>query len=431
MERLTDMFSETSDMSYLLEVTRCLISIKEPQALFDTVVEKAVELTGACRGYLFLLETPSAGSVSDFGEFTAVAACRPAEWAQDSEEHFVSRRATLRAANSRQSVRLESRMPPQNGSANHSLGAIGVNSILVEPIVHQSLTLGVLYLDSRRHGAFQEAHVAMLPSFAAQVAVCLENLRLGQEKKEALKNRHIESINAIKARAAESSLSSHLRMASHDLKGPLSSLRTGLALLRRRYKIERDDPVLEDMELSLERAVQLVVSYLDLEALKGGAELPLNFEHVDLNQLVAREIRLIRAQLPPKHRDRFRFAVSISPGTQLWGDRQRLSQIFYNLLSNAVKYSPRGGDVVVQHVESSLSHLISVRDQGPGLSQEAIDHILQAFSLPAERPQSDSHGLGLFLVKQLVEAHGATVEVESEIGSGTTVWLGFPKARGN
>lgn len=416
-------------MKYLLEVTRCLINIKEPQALFDNVVKKAVELTGACRGFLFLLPTPALASVSNFEEFSSAAAYRQAEWARGTEKHFVSRRAVLRAANSRQSIRLETRLPPQNGSANHSLGAIGVNSILVEPILHQGQTLGVLYLDSRRHSAFLESHLAILPSFAAQVAVCLENLRLGQEKDEALKNRHQESINALRARAAESSLSSHLRMASHDLKGPLSSLRTGLALLRRRYKIERDDPVLEDMELSLERAVQLVFSYLDLEAVRDGAVLPLNFEHVDLNQLVAAEIRLIRAQLPPKHRDRFRFAVSISPGAQLWGDRQRLSQIFYNLLSNAVKYSPRGGDVVVQHVESSLTHLISVRDQGPGLSKEAIDHILQAFSLPAEFPRSDSHGLGLFLVKQLVDAHGGTLEVESEPGSGTTVWLGFLKDR--
>lgn len=420
---------QTSDLKYLLEVTRCLTSIHEPQALFETVVEKAVELTGACRGYLFLLEAPCAGRMADFQDFQNVADFKAAEWAKLSEQHFVSRRASIQAVNTKEAVQLETQMPMVNGSANHSLVNIGINSILVEPIVRAGEALGVLYLDSRKHGAFRDEHIAMLPSFAAQVAICLENLRLSQEREEALKRKHQESVCALRAKASESTLSSHLRMASHDLKGPLTSLRTGLALLRRRYEIAKEDPVYEDMELSIERAVQLVVSYLDLEALTGGAELPLRFEEVDLSQTVAQEIRLIRSQLPPKHRDRFRFAVSITPGTHLWGDRRRLSQVFYNLLSNAVKYSPRGGDVVVQHVDSPLRHLVSVRDQGPGLSEEATEQVMEAFARSSEHPRVEGHGLGLFLVKQLVAAHKGSVEVESKPGEGTTVWLGFPKQK--
>lgn len=413
------------DLEYLLEVTRCLTSIRQPEVLFQKVVEKAVELTRACRGYLFLLDVPTRSQVEKFDSFRCAASYRAAEWAAETGEYFVSKRSVLKAVNNKSSVQLESDVCRRTGAANHSLGSLGINSILVEPIVHQEKVLGVLYLDSRGERTFAVEHAAMMGSFTAQVAICLENVRLGQEREEAMRRQHQEQVKALEAKAAQVSLSSHLRMASHDLKGPLTSLRTGLALMRRRYSIPKDDPVLVDMELSMSRAVQLVVSYLDLEALNSGAELPLNHSMVDLGQVVGTEIRLVRSQLPPHRRDGLRFAVSISPGKKIWADRQRLSQIFYNLLSNAVKFSPLGTDIVVQHVDSPHSHLVSVTDQGPGLSAQARSEVLQAFKSPSG---GDGHGLGLYLVKELVEAHKGKLEIESEPGAGTTIWLSFPKA---
>jgi len=114
----------------------------------------------------------------------------------------------------------------------------------------------------------------------------------------------------------------------------------------------------------------------------------------------------------------------------IWGDPDRLHQIVTNLIHNAHKFTPEKGRIVVKVYPDPPNHLLlSIADSGPGISKEAQPHLFQAFYQTHRRPEigTEGLGLGLSIVKQLVELHKATITVESSEGAGTTFSIRFPK----
>src|SRR5207248_7287160 len=108
-----------------------------------------------------------------------------------------------------------------------------------------------------------------------------------------------------------------------------------------------------------------------------------------------------------------------APGGPLegWWDPDRLEQVLQNLLTNALKYSPDGGEILVQVEDLGREARVSVGDHGPGISAEAVPRLFERF-YRADNEASDQEGLGLglYITKALVEAHGGSVGVESELG---------------
>jgi len=122
--------------------------------------------------------------------------------------------------------------------------------------------------------------------------------------------------------------------------------------------------------------------------------------------------------------------VTGDPGAAAVGDRRRLGQLARNLLDNAIKFSPAGAPVVVRVGRDGGRAGFSVSDVGPGIPKSERDKIFQRFyqvdrSRSKQRPGS---GLGLAIVKHIAQLHGATVEVESEVGRGSTFHVRFPAA---
>jgi signal transduction histidine kinase len=114
----------------------------------------------------------------------------------------------------------------------------------------------------------------------------------------------------------------------------------------------------------------------------------------------------------------------------LGGDPDRLHQIVTNLVHNAHKFTPDHGRILVTASPEPPNHiLLSIADSGPGIPQEALPRLFQAFYQAHRRPEigTEGLGLGLSIVKQLVELHGATITVESTVGVGTTFHIRFPK----
>ncbi|MDH5588346.1 MAG: ATP-binding protein, partial [Nitrospirota bacterium] len=114
----------------------------------------------------------------------------------------------------------------------------------------------------------------------------------------------------------------------------------------------------------------------------------------------------------------------------IWGDPDRLHQIVTNLVHNAHKFTPENGRITVAICQDLPNHiLLSITDTGPGIPQEALAHLFQAFYQAHRRPEigTEGLGLGLSIVKQLVELHGATITVDSTVGAGTTFCIRFPR----
>lgn len=219
-----------------------------------------------------------------------------------------------------------------------------------------------------------------------------------------------------------------LDMAAHELRNPIASMKGILSYIR--WRVSEGKPVrdlLKKIEV-LEREVDRLARLLDemLEAFRvHEGRLALSFSDVDLGELLDRAVQLFAAA----HEGRS-FIVDGVParGLTVAGDFRRLEDVFRNLLSNAVKYSPPSSDirVTVELVDGSV--VVSVSDQGVGIPPEDLPHVFEGFYRGRNLGNQDPGGLGLglFICKRVVEAHGGSIHIESSPGRGTTCRVRLP-----
>ncbi len=179
-----------------------------------------------------------------------------------------------------------------------------------------------------------------------------------------------------------------------------------------------------------EYLLQLIADILDLSKIEANA-LILEDEHLDLENITETAAKII---LPRASRSELDLSILVSEGLPiLRGDRLRVKQMVLNLIDNAVKYTPAGGRITVDiGTDADNGVRIKVSDTGVGISENDLERVLVPFSQVNSNTmirQGEGIGLGLSLVKHLVEMHGGKLALESKIGIGTTATLSFPLAR--
>ena len=218
-------------------------------------------------------------------------------------------------------------------------------------------------------------------------------------------------------------LQEFLGLVSHDQVQPLSTLLLSIELLRRRVGDglpESTSEIVEDIESAANRVRRLSHDLMDAARIGAGrfevrpVETDLVSvlrEVVDLKRLTTTEHELVLDA--PERLD------------GLW-DRERLGQVVANLVSNAIQYSPGGGRVTVALRREGDEALVGVSDQGPGVPPERAGDLFQPFTRLDEQGPHDGTGLGLYIVKAIVEEHGGRVWLESSPGRGSTFWVALP-----
>jgi PAS domain S-box-containing protein len=213
---------------------------------------------------------------------------------------------------------------------------------------------------------------------------------------------------------------------SHELRTPLTSLRgfTEL-LLKRDFPLERKRKFLAVIHNETIRLTKLVNDFLDLKRLESGAE-KLRTERFDVATLLDDTVTLFR-------RDDLPHVFELEIGEDLTlvrGDPDRTRQILANLVSNAVKFAPDGGRVTIGARLEGAFVLVSVRDHGIGMSEQTIEKLFRKFFRAdnAETRSIGGTGLGLALVKEMVEQQGGRVSVTSAPGTGSTFSFTLPAA---
>lgn len=214
-------------------------------------------------------------------------------------------------------------------------------------------------------------------------------------------------------------------VASHELKTPLTSLRMNLLLLRERADsmTPRQSEILSAAVNAVEELAATIDELLDLTRIEAG-QLRLQRERVDLDALVEQAARSLR----PRYEDasiRLRI-VHDAPTALVCGDAARLRIVFVNLLDNALKYTPVGGEVVVR-LANGMGRCLHIlfRDTGPGIAEEYRERIFEKFfrvehHRASARDGAHGAGIGLYLCRQIVEAHGGSIHCEpGEDGCGT------------
>jgi signal transduction histidine kinase len=216
---------------------------------------------------------------------------------------------------------------------------------------------------------------------------------------------------------------------SHELKTPLTAIIGAAKTVGRRggtMSEEQHAKFMDMIERQGTRLLRLVEDVLDTSRIESGGP-HLRREHVDLRSVAENVIE----DLVNTHLGEGREVVLLTrpEHPRTWGDPTALQQVLGNLVENALKYSTDGTKVVVSVTETPTESILQVSDEGQGISPEQIrtifDRFRQADATPARG--SGGFGLGLYIVKNLVATHRGDVEVESEVGKGSTFRVRLPK----
>jgi len=179
------------------------------------------------------------------------------------------------------------------------------------------------------------------------------------------------------------------------------------------------------LQIIYRRARQLTAIIEDLETLLQANEPSLRKGQVDLSKLVEETL----SDFEPRCRaTRLTLKQHITLGTPpIYGHKEHLRRVLENLLDNAVKFTPEGGTITVSLTPEGNEILLQVSDTGIGIAEEAQSHIFERFYQVTEgQSRPTGSGLGLALVKEVVQAHGGTVQVSSQVGRGTTFTVRLP-----
>ncbi|MGC8843078.1 MAG: sensor histidine kinase, partial [bacterium] len=216
---------------------------------------------------------------------------------------------------------------------------------------------------------------------------------------------------------------------SHELRTPLTSIKgfvaTLLADTEGYYDLDTRREFLQIIDQECDRLTRLINDLLNLSRIEAGRALELILKPVDVVD-IARKIIEIQKNYTSKHQ----FVLDVKqPVPTVIADEDKVDQIITNLVSNAVKYSPDGGEVriTIQEDPETGGVLVAVKDQGIGIPKEVLPRLFQRYYRVEGRKISGT-GLGLYLTRHLVEAHGGKIWVESEEGKGSTFYFTLPPA---
>jgi PAS domain S-box-containing protein len=304
------------------------------------------------------------------------------------------------------------------GPQREAVEAIGARSMMVVPLVARERCLAALTVVSAKSGRkYDRNDLELAAELARRAALAVDNARLYRASQEARKT-------AEKANRAKDEF---LATLSHELRTPLTPILGWTVMLR---SGNLDPPAvlrgLEVIERNVRAQTQLIGDLLDVSRIITG-KLRLEVRPIDLPPVIEAGVDAVRPSAEAKE---IRLNLDLAPGLpQVLGDPDRLQQVVWNLVSNAVKFTPQHGqiDVVLRKEDSHIT--LQVRDTGKGISADFLPYVFDRFR-QADSTSTRSHGglgLGLAIVRHLVELHGGTVDAASRgDGEGAVFTVNLP-----
>jgi two-component system phosphate regulon sensor histidine kinase PhoR len=211
---------------------------------------------------------------------------------------------------------------------------------------------------------------------------------------------------------------------SHELRTPLSSIKLMLETVMASPDQEAADLFLPQVQAEVDRLTTLVGQLLDQARAQAG-QLLLNLREVDLEEIAA---PIVASFTPTASAKGVALDLRALRPVTLEADADRLSQVFVNLIDNALRHTPEGGAVGVELDAEGGSAIVRVRDTGEGIPYKDLPHVFERFYVVdrSRARETSGAGLGLSIVKQIVDAHGGKILAESMLGSGATLTVRVP-----
>ncbi len=214
-------------------------------------------------------------------------------------------------------------------------------------------------------------------------------------------------------------------VSSHDLQEPLRTIASFTQLLERRYKGRLDSDADEFMDYIVDAAVRMKQQIEDLLELSRVTTKEKGFKHVDMNLILNQAIQNLNASIRESKTE-----IITDELPSVVGDGEQLQRVFQNLISNAIKFKkPEEPSLIhISSYKNNQEYVFSVKDNGIGIEEQYMERIFTIFQRLHTKEEYQGTGIGLSIVKRIIERHGGRVWVESELGVGSTFYFTVPIA---
>ena len=423
---------ETEIVEAINRIGAILSAELEQDKLVQIVTDAATDLTGAEFGAFFYNVLDASGGSYMLYALSGVPREKfenfPMPRATDLFGPTFRGEATIRLADVKKDPRYGKHGPYFGMPEGH----LPVTSYLAVSVTSRDGTvIGGLFFGHHLEGVFTERHERIVEGLAGQIAIAMDNSRLYEQAREALREREMllerEREAREQAEIASRAKDEFLGLLSHELRTPLNSILGWTRILSsQNLDAESATQALETIDRNAKLQARLIDDMLDVSRIISG-KLRLDAQPVDLTTVINAAIETLR---PAADAKQIRMYVTLDFGNaNVLGDPVRLQQVVWNLVANAIKFIPRGSSVRIS-LRRVNSHVeIKVSDTGPGIDKDFLPHVFERFR------QADSGtnkrysglGLGLSIVRHLVELHGGTVEaVNGEDGTGAVFTVKLP-----
>ncbi|HYM52236.1 MAG TPA: ATP-binding protein [Candidatus Dormibacteraeota bacterium] len=409
----------------LSQMARAFGSSLDRQATVDAIVHAAAPLLG---DVTWLLVAEAGDDGSDSRLVMAGVDGRSGELVERLQTHLSARHlrigegiAGAAAATATPVVAGGDLPPPSHPGDPDGVAALQLRSILAVPIVSRGAVRGVLASASTLGRLLGERDARLAAAIAERAGPALENAALWADLQ----------LQVAREQQAQRIKDDFLSIVSHELRTPLTSIQGYSQLLEARM---RDSAAgtkamsqLRVIRSQVARMRRLVDDLLDVSRIDRRGGVSIEPEPLDL----AEEVREAAARTEREHPER-QVTVELPGSLPIEADRDRIGQVLTNLLDNAVKYSPKGGPLVMRARSHRNGVELTIADSGVGIPAEQADHVFERF-FQAEGDTSGRHfgglGLGLYITRAIVEAHGGEIRAEPnrEAGRGTLIRIQLPR----
>jgi len=293
----------------------------------------------------------------------------------------------------------------------------GLRACIAVPLIRSGRALGALGIRSYDpQVAYSADDAQMLGLFADQAAAALTTVEAFSRQAQAVEQ--LERLNRAK--------SEFVSIVSHEFRTPLTGIQGFSEMMRdEQLSLEEMREYAGDINKDVQRLNRMINEMLDLDRMESG-RMTIHPERLDFNTVVDDAASRVRPNAP-----NHTLTLDLQPDLpQIQADRDRMTQVASNLLNNAVKYSPTGGRITLSTRAEGDQLLFDVRDEGLGIPKDALETIFERYSRVDSQATKDIQGtgLGLPIVRQIVQLHGGRVWAESELGRGSVFHVALPLA---
>ena len=411
--RTRELARSVSELQALGEVSRAVNSTLDLERVLETIVAKAVQLSETDAGAIYVYSSQSReyrlrATYGMDDDLVRAVRRQTGHLGSTSVRDAVVRREPVQVP--------DLRNEPASPIRDLILEA-GYRAVLIVPLLRPDQVLGALVVRRRHPGEFDQSIKKLLMTFAEQSVLAIQNARLFSEIEE--KGRQLELASRHK--------SQFLANMSHELRTPLNSVLGFTEMMVDGLYgplPEKAKSALVKVQANGKHLLGLINDVLDLSKIEAG-QLTLSLDDYSLGQLVS---SVVTNTEPLARAKGLKLTASVPPALPIGrGDERRLTQVIINLVGNAIKFTDAGSvEIVGRSVDGFFE--IDVHDTGAGIAPEDQKRIFEEFQQidDSSTRKKGGTGLGLAISRRIVEMHGGTLTVRSEVGEGSTFTMRVP-----